>query len=346
MIPGDLLKRAYIFSRLLSVVVSIFTGVTVVSACTVPVYRYALERWDQDLFPVYIFTKGNLDSTETVKVSGVVKKCSQIIDSAHIFKQTPQTGTANLIVVTVDIDKPLSGVEKIIWNLSKSHQAPWAVVRFPNSAHIAENIWEGPVTELPVDALINSTGRKQLEKMLLSGQSVVWAFIGSGDKKKDNAALKTLEAGLDTSRKSIKLPDLEKEDIDQYYGGQKPNIHLEYSYIVLDRANSAESLFIKILLQSEPLLKKAPGEPVAFPFFGRGRFLYGLAGQGITTLNILEANTFLCGPCACTVKEQNPGKDLPFATDWQKGIKEKLVHEKNKNTSLQGIDKFIGQSGN
>jgi hypothetical protein len=339
------LEKQRIFSHLCSVIAIVLIGVSIAAACTVPVYRYALERWDQDLFPVYIFTKGNLDSSATAKVSEIVTKSSLIIDSAHIFKQAPQTGTANLIVVTVDVDKQLSGVEKIIWNMSKSHQAPWAVVRFPNSVHIAENIWEGTVSELPVGALINSPCRKQLEKMLLSGQSVVWAFIGSGDEKKDKAALKTLEAGLDSSRKTIKLPALEKEDIEQYYGGQNPGIHLEYSSIMINRANSAESLFIKILLQSEPLLKNAPGEPVTFPFFGRGRLLYGLAGQGITTANILEANTFLCGPCACTVKEQNPGKDLPFMTDWQKGIKEKLVHEKKKDSSLQGLDKFIGQSG-
>jgi len=39
-------------------------------------------------------------------------------------------------------------------------------------------------------------------------------------------------------------------------------------------------------------------------------------GKGINKDNLEEYATFLCGPCSCEAKSQNPGLDLLFAADW------------------------------
>ncbi|HLH29106.1 MAG TPA: hypothetical protein VKW77_09320, partial [Acidimicrobiales bacterium] len=59
---------------------------------------------------------------------------------------------------------------------------------------------------------------------------------------------------------------------------------------------------------------------VAFPVFGRGRVLWGLAGRGLTADNIGESGVFLTGACSCEAKELNPGVDLLFAADWEAGL--------------------------
>ena len=61
-----------------------------------------------------------------------------------------------------------------------------------------------------------------------------------------------------------------------------------------------------------------------FAVFGRGRALPPFVGKGITRDNLLECVYFLTGTCSCTVKDQNPGMDLLFASDWW-SVAEKLA---------------------
>jgi hypothetical protein len=64
------------------------------------------------------------------------------------------------------------------------------------------------------------------------------------------------------------------------------------------------------------LAKDAAGEPAAFAVFGQGRTMLALVGQGINKENLEKDAGFLCGPCSCEAKSQNPGLDLLFAADW------------------------------
>jgi hypothetical protein len=75
-------------------------------------------------------------------------------------------------------------------------------------------------------------------------------------------------------------------------------------------------MLLTLLLNSEPDLDEYSNEPVVFPVFGRGRVLYALIGQGITTDNIRETIAFLVGPCGCEIKMMSPGVDLLMAANW------------------------------
>jgi hypothetical protein len=72
---------------------------------------------------------------------------------------------------------------------------------------------------------------------------------------------------------------------------------------------------LKSLIHSESDLSDRD-DPMVFPVFGRGRALFALIGQGITTDNVRGSASFLTGACSCEVKELNPGFDLLLATDW------------------------------
>jgi hypothetical protein len=57
-------------------------------------------------------------------------------------------------------------------------------------------------------------------------------------------------------------------------------------------------------------------KPMMFMVFGRGRALPPCIGKGVNRDNLLDCVDFVTGACSCTVKDQNPGMDLLFATNW------------------------------
>jgi hypothetical protein len=94
------------------------------------------------------------------------------------------------------------------------------------------------------------------------------------------------------------------------------------SILRISRKTAAEKGFIEMLLGTEPDLKdeEFKGAPMVFPVFGRGRVLCALVGKGINEENIWDIGAFLCGPCACQVKAQNPGTDMLLAAAWDASI--------------------------
>jgi hypothetical protein len=85
---------------------------------------------------------------------------------------------------------------------------------------------------------------------------------------------------------------------------------------------------------------KYDGEPIAFPLFGRCRLLYALVGEGIIEGTVLEACTFLIGPCTCEVKAQNEnGVDLLTSVDWD-SLVEPAVEIDKELPPLLGLGAF------
>lgn len=89
-----------------------------------------------------------------------------------------------------------------------------------------------------------------------------------------------------------------------------------FSILPLSRTDPAESVFVDMLVHTEPDLTDYASEPMVFPIFGRGIALYALAGKGINENNIIESCSFLVGPCSCDAKALNPGTDLLIPADW------------------------------
>ena len=309
------------------------------NGCSVPVFRYALERWDQDNFVAYVFYRDTMDSASGTRLSGLAALSRHVIDSSGQFKNPENKNTANLLMVTLNLNDSLPAYEKGIWKKFGGTSLPWVIIRFPLAARIGQNLWTGPAGNLPVERLMSSPKRREMMKRLLAGESVVWIAVKSGEKKADKKAIATLRRGIDTCRANLSLPVLDTADIREYLSKDRPTVRKEFSSIVIDPSDSTESLFISMLRLCEPLLAKTPRQPILYPVFGRGRCLYALAGSGIAVERIIEANAFLIGPCACTVKEQNPGRDLLMTGDWKGGGTPVIRDE--APPQLHGFEKFI-----
>ncbi|MFP4418069.1 MAG: hypothetical protein ACLFSB_12425 [Chitinispirillaceae bacterium] len=312
-----------------------------VSACSVPVFRYALERWVQDLYPIYVFCDGAPEGASLEKVQSLAQKGAKIIDPDGLVDGVTADGNTNYVVMMFDVNKQLKGMEKHIWDSRKGDEMPYVCVRFPVASRVANNLWEGALSKVPADSLFDSPQRSEIASRLIDGESVTWVIVSSGNKKKDKQAVKAVEAGLDSSRSILKLPEMEAADIQEYLTPSRPEVRMEFSYRIIDGDDPAERFFVKMLRTTEPMLERMKGEPLVFPIFGRGRALNAMAGKGITIDNIIEANAYLTGPCACTVKAENPGTDLLFTAEWDDRVVK--VVEDEPMPPLQGLEAFMQQ---
>lgn len=312
-------------------------------ACSVPVFRYALERWPPDLYQVVVVHKGSLSSNDLSLVN-------------ELTRMAQEAGPAlpNMIVRTLDLatqaDDPLlktveAEIEKGLPRLFALYperstpkpeepfaEAPAALdfggpflPSLPSVTPGGPLAFSGPLTAATVQALADSPARREVVSRLLKGDSIAWVLLESGNKDQDNAAferleteLKKLEADLNASATNagavFNYPYGDQADPSFY--PQAVPVKIAFSTLRLARGDLAESVFISMLLNSEANLDQNVREPMAFPLFGQGRVLYALVGRGINSEHISEACLFLAGNCSCQVKSLNPGTDLLLTADW------------------------------
>ena len=298
------------FMRLLpSLLLSaIFTAVPL-HACSVPVFRYALEHWQPDAFQAVVFHRGSLSESQRAWVRDL--GADGLAGRLH----------ANLSPRTVDLDDNPSPEMLELSHQSDTGALPWVVVQLPRSTKLARVVWSGPLDEETVRQILDSPARREIVERLGDGQSAVWVLLESGDREADAAAAKLLEARLSDLVHTLTLPALDPNDIvNGLISVGQGDLRLDFSMLRIARTDSAEQPFIQMLLGTETDLKDAK-EPIVIPVFGRGRALYAFVGAGIKRETIDQAASFLIGKCSCQVKELNPGTDLLLAANWDELVR-------------------------
>jgi len=304
--------------KLILVATALWLGVSGVLACSVPVFRYALERWRSDNYVIVIFHHGALDDANRKLLAAM----------APDPLVSPQV--ANIELKTVDLDnnpeKGVKGFWKKIQATTKAdaRKGPWMMVFYPKTTGNPNPVWSGRLTKQNAGLVIDSPKRRELARRLLKGDSTVWLLLESGDKAKDAAAAKMLNERIAVLEKKLKLPDIKPEDIAAgLLNIEESQLKLKFSALRVSRKEAAEDVFIKMLLASEDDLKDLK-EPMVFPVYGRGRFMPALVGKGINNDTLTEVAQFLTGPCSCQIKRQNPGTDLLAAVNWESLIQPQI----------------------
>jgi hypothetical protein len=296
---------------LVLVVLGAFAGSA--DACSVPVFRYALERWRPDLYEAIVFHRGPLQG-----------------ENKDLLKRLEKAGFANgglapVDITTVDLWKELAGEMKDLWQAQRSATAPWLVLRMTRHGQRPEQVWAAPFTAASVDLMLDSPVRRTIANAIRTGDSAIWVLLECGDKTRDDGAAKILNEQLRQLAKSLKLPVLRADNPEDRIerGPNMPELRLGFSMVRMSRSDPAEAPLVEMLMRVEEDLVKYADRPIAFPVFGRGRALYGLIGpgskgemSGINPETIEEACAFLIGPCGCEVKRLNPGSDLLISVDW------------------------------
>ena len=272
-----------------------------VRACSVPVFRYALERWEPDPYTVLIFHKDPISGT-----------------SADVLKQIRASATAepnytNIEAAAYDVTQPMEEFAQRIWDKQKDNPLPWMVVLYPVQTRNEVPLWAGAPSSEAVKTLLDSPMRREIGRRLLKGDSAVWVLLESSDKEKNEAAAQLLEKQVVELQKKMQLPELAEEDKALVAGG--PELKIGFSWVRLKQDDPEEALLRTLLKHTEADLPELD-EPMAFAVFGRGRALPALVGKGVSADNLEEDARFLCGACSCQVKQMNPGTDLLLSTGW------------------------------
>ncbi len=278
--------------RIAAVVLALACSPADRETCNIPVFRYALERWHSAPYEVIVFHKGPLEGDARAAVDAL------------------RAGGANVEVDHVDLDRDPSPRVRKIWEAEPGASVPWMVALFPGMDLPA---WAGPASAAAATALMDSPARRELAKRLLAGDSTIWILLESGEKAKDDAAADLLEKHLRELEKSLKIPPRAPDDPPLL--SDLP-LKIVFSILRLSRQDPSEKTLLEMLRRSDP---KVEG-PAIFLVFGRGRALPPITGTELKGENFNLAGEFVAGPCACEVKEQNPGLDLLLSVDWDQAL--------------------------
>jgi len=265
------------------------------NACSIPVFRYAMERWPADYYEGIVIHKGPLAND----------------DPAAMLLQNEKAEFLNLRISPIDLASPETGDLTGLLGGQIPETLPALVLWYPNSKGRAAPLWTGQFTIDAVKALIQSPKRQEIAKRLIAGQTAVWIFVESGNAGKDKAKMQLINQELAAATKQLKeMAPMLAEEL------QVPQVSYEFSILPVSRSDPNEKMFLEMLLKSEPDLNEYSAEPIVFPTFGRGRALFALVGEGINTDNLREAIAFITGPCGCEIKMMNPGVDLLMNENW------------------------------
>ena len=314
------------------ITLGVLAGLMVASsaqACSVPVFRYALEQWRPDSFEVIVFHQGPLSDAQKELAAKVEPKN---IDASY---------TANAWVRAVDLDAAPDAALVELWEQQETKTLPWMLVRSPAKFGKPLNVVSQEFNEENVTSLLDSPLRKKITDAILKGDSVVWVLLKSGDAAKDAAAEEIMRGELKRLQGELKLPEIDEQDIEDGFLSVNPDdLKLRFSMITVAKDDAQEQAFVQMLLTVEPDLRdpEFANEPMALPVFGRGRALYALIGKGINAETIEDAGRFLTGACQCTVKAQNPGVDILTSVDWDRLV----VPTLEKDTILPALAGLSG----
>jgi hypothetical protein len=164
----------------------------------------------------------------------------------------------------------------------------------------------------------------------MKGESIVFLFWESGQKKADESVTRQLQASLAKMEKSLQLPP------DDGDGGPRSALPLNISFSILriGRNDPAERGLVEILAGSSDGAQPNAG-PIVYPVFGRGRILAALSGEALTPDALEEVGEFLCGSCSCSLKGELPGGDLLMAADWETILQGEAIRD--DSPALQGL---------
>lgn len=277
------------------------TAVSSAWPCNVPVFRYALERWQPDDYTVTVFHRGPLTPEQKQRVEQLRKL------------DRDEGGRISLHIEEVDVSSPLDKPIEALWKAQKDPTLPWVVVQEPNPEEGAA-WWAGPLgDESAFGKVIDSPVRRQIAQRLQQGTAIVWLLVESGDAKADAASAELLEKLSAKLMKELKLPDGIGEG-DSVLLSPVP-LRISFATLRVSRTDPEEKPFVALLAHLFPDVAK--GGPVAVPIFGRGRALDGVGGEDFTAENLEQAALFLAGRCSCQVKRLNPGIDLLTSANWE-----------------------------
>lgn len=272
-------------------------------SCSVPVFRYALERWPADLFEVDVFYRGALTPEERALVS-------QLEDQSQI-----NGGAVNWEVIHCNLDEELAEDLQAVSDALGDVTLPRVVLRRPGGRRGSAVVWSGTLSEVK-PSLWTSPARDELIERLARGDSVVWLVFHGSDETTSQQAVEQLRAEL--PRLAAEIPIPVADGLPESELLTKLPLDVRFSVLEVDGKSADEAAFRDIATHG--ILDAEDDETIVVPVFGRGRAMTALKAESIDAALLAECSGFLCGACSCQVKQSNPGFDLLLAVNWDERL--------------------------
>jgi hypothetical protein len=250
-----------------------------ICACTIPVFRYALDRWEADKFHL-------------------VLPASAAQDTA-----------------LQDVLRPLRANGKANMDITTSRDAAVTKAELRNSRESSQLVWSGALNQASLVALLDSPARKKIVESILAGDSFIWVIADSGSAQ-DAVEVERIEKRLKFLEQVAALPIQDPNDPDSQLGPGPP-LRLKFTTLRLRRDDPAEKVFLKMLAGPKGEIDPETTS-FAAPVFGKGRVLGAWPLALLDDAALEEASMFLVGRCGCRIKNENPGWDLLLNVDWEK----------------------------
>lgn len=252
-------------------------------ACTVPVFRYALDRWPGEIYEL--------------RVDGAAAAKAEI---APLLDKLRTNAVANVAI-----------------RVPPSAQEIEAKLVFPDPP--GGDVWAGPLTATNLETLLDSPLRRELARRIVRGDSAVWLLVECGDKAADDEAARKLDERLKQWATAASLPEQDPNDPSSQIG-PGPALAMRFSVLRLSRQDSREAVTLAMLEANSDEVRKLRSAPLAFPVFGRGRVLAAVPKENLTPESIDEICAFLTGACSCQVKDSRTGWDLLLSFNWDEEL--------------------------
>lgn len=273
-------------------------------ACSVPVFRYALEHWPADLFEVDVFYRGALTPDQRSVVS-------QLEDQSQI-----NGGAVNWEVIHCNFDEPLAEDLQAVGETLGDVPLPHVVLRGPGGRRGSAAVWSGPLSEAK-PSLWTSPARDELIDRLAKGDSVVWLVFRGSDEATSHRVVEQLQEQLPRLAAEIPLPV--GDGLPESELLTKLPLDVRFSVLEVD-GKSADEAVLRRLVTRGVADNASDDGAIVVPVFGRGRAMTALKAESIDEAVLAECSGFLCGACSCQVKQSNPGFDLLLAVNWDERL--------------------------
>ncbi|MCK5528405.1 MAG: hypothetical protein KAI74_01870 [Kiritimatiellae bacterium] len=290
--------------------------VSVITACNIPVFRYALERWCPDYYTCYVFHRGALDAD--------AKEIATEIDEKYTVNGVP----LNLACRFVDLNKkhPKS-VMKLYVEHVKGNRLPIMVVSTPENYSGNEKVfWIKPFTKESLMQVVDSPTRVALYEKIMHGESAVWVLFTSGDKKRDDAARAVLSATISNLMETCEVPEgVIPVGQEVTHASEEENklelgipLKISFSMMEVSQQDPAEAFFTESIRSSSDNMTNGVSGPFIVPVFGQGRVAASVTERDMSVDNMTYLGYYISAACSCQAKAQNIGFDLLMLGDWSK----------------------------
>jgi len=265
--------------RLATLIIAL--GTSAACACTIPVFRFALDRWDADKFHLVL--------------SQAVAKEPAIQD---MLRPLRANGKANLDFATATDP----GQQDTVLRYSRASD---------------KQVWSGKLDAATLAAVLDSPARKKLVQQILAGDSIIWLIADSGSPL-DTGEVERIEKRLKFLEQVASLPIQDPNDPDSQLGPGPP-LKLKFTSLRLRLDDPAERMLLHMLAGPQGTFDPTTTS-FAAAVFGRGRVLGAWPLAILDDASLEDACMFLVGRCGCRLKNESPGWDILLNLDWEKAL--------------------------